>query len=91
MKKANAKTSTRSTKSTTTRKPAASKTAKVSLHRPGDLPVDVPIKTGETVGQFVSERNLGGFDVFVNGNSVSSSTVLQKGDTIRVGVKTKNG
>ena len=67
------------------------KGGKISFHKPGEVPQDITVKAGTTLGGFVEDRNIGDFDVFVNGQKVGNSTILQKGDNVRVGVKTKNG
>lgn len=79
------------TRSSSTRKATTGRGGKISFHRPGEMPEEVMIKAGTTLDDFSEVRNLAGFDVFVNGNKCGGSTMLQKGDIVRVGVKTKNG
>jgi hypothetical protein len=76
-----------STKKTTSTKAVG---GKVEFHKPGVAPESVAIKAGFTLQEFVDKYNLTSYDVFVNGDKASMSTVLKKGDTVRVGLKTKN-
>lgn len=67
------------------------KSFKVSFQGVGSLPADVEVKSGLTLGEFVSGQNLTDYTVSLNGStSVANDKVLTKGDVIRVGLKTKN-
>ena len=82
VKKAAEKSSTKRT---------SSKSFKVNFHRPGFPPETVTVKSGTSVGEFVEQYNLGSYAVSHNGNTANMKDTLSKGDTIRVGVITKNG
>lgn len=64
--------------------------AKIEFHKPGEAPQQLSLKAGTTYDAFVEEYTLGGYDVFLNGNKVSGNPVLKTGDTVRIGMKTKN-
>lgn len=91
---ATAKKSTRTTKSST--KPAKAVKGKkgdveVSAHFPGQIPQTVSYPAGTTFGEAIKDLSLtDGYTVSLNGNQTSQSTVLNSGDIIRAGVKTKN-
>lgn len=83
-------TKTASAKKATVKKVVA-KSFKVSFQGVGSLPADVEVKSGLTLGEFVSGQNLTDYTVSLNGStSVANDKVLTKGDVIRVGLKTKN-
>lgn len=91
-----AKTTSKTSK-TTKKAPAkvakkvVAKSFKVSFQGVGSLPADVEVKSGLTLGEFVSGQNLTDYTVSLNGStSVANDKVLTKGDVIRVGLKTKN-
>ena len=77
----------KTTKTTSTKR--ASK-VEVSIHLPGKTPEVSKYAAGSTLGDVIADMNLDGYDVSINGSKSSSSTVLVKGDIIRVGVRTKN-
>lgn len=77
-------------------KKAATKTAStrsftVNVQMPGQPAVKKTLKAGTTVAELVSDMNLDGYVIRVNATEASTSKVLQKGDNIRVGIKTKQG
>lgn len=75
-------------------KPAAKKTTAkvvVNLQMPGQVPAKRTLTAGTTVGQFVQDESLTGYEISVAGKTVTNATVLEKNDIIRVGIKTKNG
>lgn len=64
--------------------------AKIEFHKPGEAPQQLSLKAGTTYNAFVEGYTLADYDVFVNGNKVSGNPVLKTGDTVRIGMKTKN-
>lgn len=66
----------------------------VSIHLPGSLPEKAKLKGGSTLSDLMEARNIDtGYTAFVKRGAESfsaKSTLLKKGDVIRVGVKTKN-
>lgn len=79
--------STLSSASKTTKK-SAEKTVSVKLQLPGALAETVKVKP--TVAELIEDRNLGNYEVSVNGQKVDKSYTFQKNDIVRVGVPTKS-
>lgn len=73
-----------------TTKPAVKKEAGISikLQMPGTMPETVKVKG--TAGELIAERNLGNYELSVNGSKVSNSYSFQKNDLVRVGLPTKS-
>lgn len=74
-------------KTTSTRK---KKNIKFNLHKPGELPEENSVANGTTLGELIETYSLDGYVVSVNGSSESKDYTLIDGDTIRIGIKTKN-
>jgi len=71
----------------------ATPTVAIEIHLPGSVPEKMKVVKDYTLGDLVAERNLGSYSAVVirDNNSFSGKEiVLQKGDTVRVGVQTKN-
>lgn len=84
-------TSTRSSAKATAPKRVA-KNISVSIQAPGNVPEKVSVPVGSDVANLRSIRNMDeGYVLTVNGEEVSNSYILQKGDAIRIGLKLKNG
>jgi hypothetical protein len=79
----------KSTRSASTKVTKTGKT-KIEFHKPGEAPQQLSLKAGTTFAEFVETYTLTGYDVFVNGDKVSGNPVLKTGDTVRIGLKTKN-
>lgn len=76
------------TKVTKTAKTTKPKAVKITLHIPGTSPEE--IKVSGTLGGLKQERNLTSYDVSLNGTKGNDEAVLQSGDVVLVGFKTKN-
>lgn len=64
---------------------------RVSVQNPGELPSQVSIPKGTTLGEFIDQRNIGDYIVSLNGSSrADRDTELQSKDELRIGLKTKN-
>lgn len=74
-------------KTTTTRR---KKNIKLNLHKPGELPEVITVENGADLGGIIETYALDGYVVSVNGSNESKDYALQDGDTIRIGLKTKN-
>ncbi len=74
-------------------KKVAAKTVSINIHLPGETAGKQSFPADTTVAQLVSQMNLTGYTISLNGSTVTStsSTSLKKDDTIRVSVPTKNG
>lgn len=79
----------KSTRSASTKVTKTGK-AKIEFHKPGEAPQQLSLKAGTTFSEFVETYTLGQYDVFVNGDKISGNPVLKTGDTVRIGLKTKN-
>ena len=88
-KKKSTRTSTKKTTVKSTKKAVAAQVS-LSLHKPGSVPEDVKIAAGTTVRSFISDFNLKDYVVSHNGSEAIMDNIINKGDTIRVGLKTKN-
>lgn len=80
-----------SAKKTTTTKKTTGRAFIVNVQLPGQPADKKSMKPGSTVADLIQDMNLDGYVVRVNAREVPTSTVLVKGDNIRVGVKTKQG
>lgn len=80
----------KSSKSSASTKATKAGKAKIEFHKPGEAPQQLTLKAGTTFNEFVETYTLGQYDVFVNGDKVSGNPVLKTGDTVRIGLKTKN-
>ena len=72
----------------TTKSTKTASTVTVKLQLPGQLAETAKVKP--TVAELIEDRNLGNYEVSVNGSKVSSSYTFQKNDIVRVGVPTKS-
>ena len=79
----------RTTKATT--KPRTTKVP-FSLQLPGAAPEKLSVKSGYSVNDFCTDRNieLKSYIITANGSEVKSDYQFQKNDVIRIGLKTKN-
>ena len=71
---------------------ATVKKVTVNLQAPGELPEKVSVKQGTTLAELAQNRNLEGYTISLNGNTVEANdkTVLKSKDVIRIGIRTKN-
>ena len=67
------------------------KAVKFSFQSIGAMPEELTVPVGTTVSEFLAGRNIpAGYITALNGSEVDGTSVLDTGDFLRLGVKTKN-
>ena len=71
-------------------KPKA-ETIRVTIHLPGALPKKMTEPVGAKVSDVIEGFNAIGYTIYLNGHLAVKDTVLSDGDTLRLGMKVKDG